>query len=359
MITDRHFPWGNYHAGGNCRIHDLFGGAWISRICNAFFTESILGTQISEYVRQILAQNTGICYAFFSMKYSQEYFQVTIFNGMIISNYRYRIVFAGRMNFHYGERSVGITAENLSLQIQILSWIPIKIHYRYRLRAQKELILLLATTIPCRNLMLTFLVDRTAYSNANFTISLVRPKSNFVQIAKQVWKVPHCGGVATDVRIRRGISSKDAGLLRVLLSLSSFNGQFRECPKRPARESELVLKVNRETPLIGLIFLSSLPLLSTPDHWIFTRGNRTQGSRSYSTVLRMVKLARFLRVAGIMRLFRVVRAASCCCFSDTERRASMDTNHHMLSRVALTMQHLVGSGSSGIGSSNFLEEIVN
>ena len=35
---DRLPSWHSYHAGGNYRIHDLFGGAWISRICNAFFT---------------------------------------------------------------------------------------------------------------------------------------------------------------------------------------------------------------------------------------------------------------------------------------------------------------------------------
>ena len=42
-----------YHAGGNCRIHDLLGGAWKSRICNAWvirFALSFLG-----------APNMGIC----------------------------------------------------------------------------------------------------------------------------------------------------------------------------------------------------------------------------------------------------------------------------------------------------------
>ena len=48
---------------------------------------------------------------------------------------------ARRINFHYRDRSLGISAENLSLQIQILSWIPINFHYRYRFRAQNELIL--------------------------------------------------------------------------------------------------------------------------------------------------------------------------------------------------------------------------
>ena len=48
---------------------------------------------------------------------------------------------ARRINFHYRDRSLGISAENLSLQIQIPSWIPINIHYRYRFRAQNEVIL--------------------------------------------------------------------------------------------------------------------------------------------------------------------------------------------------------------------------
>ena len=48
---------------------------------------------------------------------------------------------ARRLNFHYRDRSVGISAENLSLQIQILSWISINFHCRYRCRAWNELIL--------------------------------------------------------------------------------------------------------------------------------------------------------------------------------------------------------------------------
>ena len=41
-----------HDAGGNCRIHDLFGGAGISRICNAYFLPKVfLDPQIWEYVR--------------------------------------------------------------------------------------------------------------------------------------------------------------------------------------------------------------------------------------------------------------------------------------------------------------------
>ena len=32
---------GHKHAGGNCRIHDLFGGARIFRICNAYFLPKV------------------------------------------------------------------------------------------------------------------------------------------------------------------------------------------------------------------------------------------------------------------------------------------------------------------------------
>ena len=45
---------------------------------------------------------------------------------------------ARRINFHCRDRSVGISAEKPSLQIQILSWIPINFHYRYRFRARNE-----------------------------------------------------------------------------------------------------------------------------------------------------------------------------------------------------------------------------
>ena len=48
---------------------------------------------------------------------------------------------ARRINVHNRDGSVGISAEHLSLQIQILSWIPINFHHRYRFRAQNELTL--------------------------------------------------------------------------------------------------------------------------------------------------------------------------------------------------------------------------
>ena len=43
--------------------------------------------------------------------------------------------------FSFQNRSVEMSAENLALQIQILSWIPINFHCRYRFRAQNELVL--------------------------------------------------------------------------------------------------------------------------------------------------------------------------------------------------------------------------
>ena len=48
---------------------------------------------------------------------------------------------ARRINFDYRGRSVGMSAESVSLQIQILSGIPINFHYRYSFRAQSESIL--------------------------------------------------------------------------------------------------------------------------------------------------------------------------------------------------------------------------
>ena len=45
--------YGSYHAGGNDRIHDLFGGAWISWICNACSLPKVVwNPQIWEYVRK-------------------------------------------------------------------------------------------------------------------------------------------------------------------------------------------------------------------------------------------------------------------------------------------------------------------
>ena len=42
-----------YHAGGNVRIHDVFGVAWISLICNAYFLPKVFrDAQILEHVRQ-------------------------------------------------------------------------------------------------------------------------------------------------------------------------------------------------------------------------------------------------------------------------------------------------------------------
>ena len=49
---------------------------------------------------------------------------------------------ATRINCHYRDRSVGISVENLSLQIYRFSLeIPVNFHYRYRFRARNELIL--------------------------------------------------------------------------------------------------------------------------------------------------------------------------------------------------------------------------
>ena len=71
----------------------------------------------------------------------QNHYKQTFFPRAMNSNYRYRIVLLEAMTFHYRDRSVEISAEYLSLQIQILPVVPISLHYRYRFRPRNELIL--------------------------------------------------------------------------------------------------------------------------------------------------------------------------------------------------------------------------
>ena len=64
------------------------------------------------------------------------------FWGKLISNYRRA---ARRINFKYRDRSVGSSAENLSLQIQILSRIPMNFYYRYRCSKRINSVIISAT----------------------------------------------------------------------------------------------------------------------------------------------------------------------------------------------------------------------
>ena len=61
---------------------------------------------------------------------------------------------ARRIHFHYRDRSMGISVENLSLLLQILPSISNSLDYRYRLQARNEVIMLqlLATTGSLRGL---------------------------------------------------------------------------------------------------------------------------------------------------------------------------------------------------------------
>ena len=72
---------------------------------------------------------------------TQNYYRQTLILRAINFQLQIQNPAARRINFHYRNRSVGISAENLSLKIQILSWIPTNFQYRYRFQAQNKLIL--------------------------------------------------------------------------------------------------------------------------------------------------------------------------------------------------------------------------
>ena len=119
------FPWKNPQRsiiistnGRNTRIYDGF--LWV----------------ISRKVVRIHMNSRSSLYRRIQIDYRQRCFLGGIKFRVQIQNRAAR-----RINFHYRDRSLGISAENLSLQIQILSGIPISHHYRYRFWAQNELIL--------------------------------------------------------------------------------------------------------------------------------------------------------------------------------------------------------------------------
>ena len=55
---------------------------------------------------------------------------------------------ARRIHFHYKDRSVGMSAENISLQIQILSLIPLNFHPDADFGLEKNSIIILTTKVP-------------------------------------------------------------------------------------------------------------------------------------------------------------------------------------------------------------------